>query len=225
MTRWQARRVIRWTHRLAGRILRRMRVVCSVLVPLVALATLSGCTSSSPKYFSSAGKLSPVQTSQSPSYSSPVHLSTLTGYGASRRVWDAHHEANPASKLYAGCCYGPPVAVADDGGTTVTWDLTGDGTEPADRIKSVAHYFPPHTNSDEVIANVASNDLPADALQQDEQSSSRCRVVYFTSRTLGVTPGIGDGITVVMFSPVNPFSDDNVEMALIRPGDSAAITC
>jgi hypothetical protein len=203
---------------------------------LLALTVTVGCSRSSASCAAACQSSARADSLEAPTPSSASRTSAeaLTGFGATRADWDAHHQADPDPHLDSGCCYGPPVDDPDNGGTADTWNLAGNGDKPGDRIVMVTHTFEPQTSEAEVISEVEREDLPADAVQVDEHLHDVCKTFVYTSSTLGMVgrPDTGSSIGVVLYSSLNqqaldsgPYDPSNIVQAMESIGTDADTDC
>jgi hypothetical protein len=80
----------------------------------------------------------------------------LTGYGATRTAWAAHHQADTSPKLVKGCCYLPKQADGLDRYLGVQPDKHG-------RVDSYTLHFAPRVSPSAARALLRRTELPTDA--------------------------------------------------------------
>lgn len=151
----------------------------------------------------------------------------LTGFGATRDTWNAHHDANSDPDLDKGCCYGPQVSAPDNGGTADTWNLAASS---GDIVNNITHTFAPNTSQFEAQSEVEASDLPKDAVVATTGSQAGCTTVIYTSASMGKAAPrdvLGRSISVTFYSPIaSPrYNANNVVQAIETPDDDPNVAC
>lgn len=96
----------------------------------------------------------------------------LTGYGATRSAWAAHHRADP--KLVKGCCYLPKQADGQDRYLGVQRDKRG-------RVYIYNLHFAPRVSASTAQALLRRTEVPADAKVVRVKRSDNCLIVQYRS--------------------------------------------
>lgn len=189
------------------------------LVVALVWAALTACSSSASDNESPGDRFTEAETA------APTGL---TGFGASRKEWDAHHEANPDPNLDQGCCFGPPVKAPDNGGTADTWNLAASG----DPIDDLIHNFAPGTAQSDALQTIASRDLPPDARQVATGAHRICTTWIFRSKKLATVQGFGSSISVTLYSGIdldtgdsNPYDPADIRQAIESLGRNPKVGC
>jgi hypothetical protein len=98
----------------------------------------------------------------------------LTGYGAARTAWAAHHVADPSPKVVKGCCYLPKQADGLDRYLGVQSDKHG-------RVDSYTLHFAPRVSPSAARSLLRRSELPADAKVVRVKRSDNCVIVLYRS--------------------------------------------
>lgn len=165
--------------------------------------------------FGIAGAMAGNGTSHTPSASPPAtggsHTSrpVLTGFGATRATWNAHHTADPNPKLIQGCCYLPHV---DNPDYSDTWNLSASSGRYVDAI---THSFAPGTTQARALAAVEKDDLPPDSRLVGSQRRRDCAEFAYRSPLLlrSDGPGIGSKVSVTLESAATRYDSLHVTTA------------
>ena len=103
--------------------------------------------------------------------SAAVHL---TGYGATRTAWRAHHRPDPNPKLVKGCCYLPRQADGSPRYYAVLRDDNG-------RVFNYSMHFAPKISASEAKAILRTTELPADARFVRSKRNPECLILQYRS--------------------------------------------
>jgi hypothetical protein len=98
----------------------------------------------------------------------------LTGYGATRNAWAAHHQADPNPKLVKGCCYLPRQADGNDRYYAVDRDEKG-------RVYSYSMHFAPRISASEAKFILRQSELPRDARLVRSKRKGICLILQYRS--------------------------------------------
>ncbi|WP_375490207.1 hypothetical protein [uncultured Jatrophihabitans sp.] len=174
---------------------------------MFALLALAGCSSSVSGSHPSRPSSSTAARSQTASAYPSDHL---TGFGATRAAWNAHHEPATDPSLDKGCCYGPDVAAPDNGGTASTWNVAASGDTGA-LISNLTHNFASHTSAATALATITADDLPSDAQQTAQATQGVCATWVYRSASLAASgTGLGADVSVTLYGPIDAATGDNI---------------
>lgn len=98
----------------------------------------------------------------------------LTGYGATRKAWAAHHRADSNPKLDKGCCYLPKQADGQDRYYQVQRDEHG-------RVYIYSMHFAPKVSARFAKALLRRHELPADARLVRSKRKAECLILQYRS--------------------------------------------
>jgi hypothetical protein len=98
----------------------------------------------------------------------------LTGYGATRKAWAAHHQADPNPKLMKGCCYLPRQTDGYDRYYAVDRDEKG-------RVYSYSMHFAPRISASEAKFLLRRSELPPDARLVRSKRKGECLMLQYRS--------------------------------------------
>jgi hypothetical protein len=148
----------------------------------------------------------------------------LTGYGATRVNWDAHHVADLNPSLVRGCCFGPRICYFGQSEKTDTWiTVRGD-----DEIYNLQHNFSPHTSEQTATAAVTRLDLPRDAHLIRSKVGDGCKLFLYRSATVArERPDLGPYISVFYVSPPDEtvYYPNNIWDATVMKSDNNIGRC
>jgi hypothetical protein len=111
----------------------------------------------------------------SPAYDSSTQVSRLTGFGATRRDWAAHHVADPNPKLVRGCCFLPKQKDGYDRYYNVTYSKG--------RVDSYGMDFLPRVRAS-TARLLMKEELPPDARVVARAKKGTCEQIEYRSATL-----------------------------------------
>jgi hypothetical protein len=98
----------------------------------------------------------------------------LTGYGATRQAWRAHHQPDPNPKFIKGCCYLPRQADGRPRYYAVTRDDKG-------RVFNYSMHFAPKIGATQAKAILRRTELPADAMLVRSKRRAACLILQYRS--------------------------------------------
>ena len=98
----------------------------------------------------------------------------LTGYGASRKAWAAHHRPDPNPKLVKGCCYLPRQADGRPRYYAVLRDDHG-------RVFSYSMHFAPRISASVAKVRLRRRELPSDAQLVRSKLRVDCLILQYRS--------------------------------------------
>lgn len=165
------------------------------LLAALSLIVLAGCSSSSSSPTSSTGRGTQSRAATTGQHAGASN-NGLTGFGATRRAWNAHHEADRDPKLVHGCCYGPKITTTDRQSTDTWIAVMAD-----DVISTYIRNFPTGTSRAEALAALARDDLPPDAKLVASKVGDGCELFLYRSATLGrANPDLGNAVSFDLHS-------------------------
>jgi hypothetical protein len=133
----------------------------------------------------------------------------LTGYGATRSAWAAHHRTDPNSKLQAGCCFLPKQADGTDRYYTVAYQ--------SGRVVSYEMSFVPAVPRAVAIAAIKA-DVPRDTTLVLDKRAATCEFITWRSRLLKRAVGYSLMNVELSRTPVGGRYSGLVGDVLVGPG-------
>jgi hypothetical protein len=107
----------------------------------------------------------------------------VTGFGATRKAWAAHHRADPNPKLIKGCCYLPRQADGQDRYYSVLRDHG--------RVFNYSMHFAPRVSAT-VARSLLRTELPADARLLRSKRRAECLILEY--RSAAAKRALGTGV-------------------------------
>jgi hypothetical protein len=112
-----------------------------------------------------------------------IESAGLTGYGATKKAWAAHHVRDRNPKLVAGCCFLPKQRDGYDRYFTVQYDQG--------RVFSYEMHFDPPITAAKARRLILLYEAPRDAHVSRDVRKATCEQIDYRSRQLKITTGYG----------------------------------
>jgi hypothetical protein len=141
----------------------------------------------------------------------------LTGCGATRKAWAAHHVADPNPKLVRGCCYLPKQADGSDRYYAVSRDSHG-------RVFNYSMHFAPRVSAGTAHALLARTELPPDARLVRSKRSAEWLILQFRSAATKRVMGSGT-VGAALYSSASGVYAGKVKEIIISEAMTTGMGC
>ena len=133
----------------------------------------------------------------------------MTGYGATRKAWAAHHKADPNPKLIKGCCYLPQQADGTDRYYSVQRNGKG-------RVFAYSLHFAAKVSATFVRSLLRRDELPSDARLVRSKRKADCLFLQYRSGAAKRVLGNGTVGAALYSSETGPYTGRVKDVIIIE---------